>query len=165
MHVAASCPCARACDCARRGCGRRHRVRVCARPVYVGMHGSDICIYLCTPPMCICERVWYDAPDTHTCGRVLVRTMRRLCTACARVRRSLFMRRGRWNRHTYLVLIDTINAPSYIAARSYVEDRITDACAHRRRAHALRACSRACASAMRRARSPHRPMRAPTRRF
>jgi hypothetical protein len=88
-------------------------------------------------------------PPMHPrCAPVRVRTMR-LCTACARVRRSLFMRASRWNTHTYLVLIVTINANSYIPARSYIEDRITDACAHRRRAHVLRACACACGCAVR----------------
>ena len=43
-----------------------------------------------------------------------------------------------------MVLIVTMNAHSYIDAHSYTEDRITDACAHRRRAHVRRACARAC---------------------
>jgi hypothetical protein len=80
-----------ACDCACRRCGRRHvcaRVRGCK---YIGMHGLDICMYLCTPLKCMCARVCYDAADAHTCGRVCV-SMTRLCTACVRVRRPLFMR-------------------------------------------------------------------------
>ena len=60
----------------------------------------------------------------------------RLCTACARVRRSLFMRPSRWNTHTHMVFfIVTMNAHSCIDAHSYTEDRITDACARHRRAH------------------------------
>ncbi len=51
-----------------------------------------------------------------------------------------------------MVLIVTMNAHSYIDAHSYMEDRITDACAHRRRAHVLRACARACGCAFGRAR-------------
>jgi hypothetical protein len=43
-----------------------------------------------------------------------------------------------------MVLIVTINAHSYIDAHSYMEDRITDACAHRRRAYVLLSCARAC---------------------
>ena len=63
-------------------------VRACARLyIYIGMHGSDTCMYLCTPLECICARVCYDSADAHTCGRVCVSTIR-LCTACARVRRG-----------------------------------------------------------------------------
>ncbi len=51
-----------------------------------------------------------------------------------------------------MVFIVTMNAHSYIDAHSYMEDRITDACAHRRRARVLRACARACGCAFGRAR-------------
>ena len=46
-----------------------------------------------------------------------------------------------------MVLIVTMNARSYIDAHSYMEDR-----AHRRRAHVLRSCARACGCAFGRAR-------------
>jgi hypothetical protein len=58
----------------------------------------------------------------------------RLCTACARGRRPLFMRHVDGTR-THMVLLDAINAHSYIDAHSYMEDRITDACVHGIRAH------------------------------
>ncbi len=99
-------------------------------------------MYLCTRLMCICERVCYDAPNAHTRGRVHVRTIR-LCTACAPVRRPLFMRPSRWNTF-YMVFLDTINAHSYIDAHSNMEDRSDHRCvrAPQTRARAALMCAR-----------------------
>jgi hypothetical protein len=47
-------------------------------------------------------------------------------------------------KHRHMVVTATMNAYFYVPAHSYMEDRITDACVHRRRAHVLRSCARAC---------------------
>jgi hypothetical protein len=85
-------------------------------------------------PPCICARVWYDARRcTHAWLRACAHDAA-VHGICASATPAL---------HTYLVLTGIINANSYIPARRYTEDRITDACTHRRRARAASVRARA----------------------
>ena len=93
--------------------------------------------------MCICERVCYDAPDAHTLCSHARADDTALHGMCASATLSLHEARS-MGTLTHVVLIDTINARSYIPARSYMEDRITDACVRHESAHVLRSCARAC---------------------
>ena len=74
-------------------------------PVHIGMRGTDICMYLCTPLMRMCERVGNDAPDAHTGARVRVRTMRLLHGMCASA--TLSLRKAKSVEHAHMVLMDT----------------------------------------------------------
>jgi hypothetical protein len=91
--------------------------------------------------MCICERVCYDAPDAHTLCSHARSDDTALHGMCASATLSLHEARS-MGTLTHVVLIDTINARSYIPARSYMEDRITDACVRHESAHVLRSCAR-----------------------
>jgi hypothetical protein len=110
--------CTRACDCARRRCGRRHHVRAWVRPpvyivnAHVMYNIYNICIYRCKVRACTWVRVCVLA---YACDRVRALTMREYA-ACVRVRRALFVRPSIDGTRTGMVYIHMMNACIYIHA-------------------------------------------------
>jgi hypothetical protein len=79
-----------------------------------------------------------------SCDRVRALTMR-LCAACVRVRRALFVRPSIDGTRTGIVCRYMMHACSCIHAASYTDERIADAGPPHTRAHVLRLCARAFA--------------------
>jgi hypothetical protein len=85
--------CTRACDCARRRCGRRHHVRMRAYVRrYIAnahvMYNIYVYIHRCKVRACKWVRVGVVA---YACDRVRALTMHEYA-GCVRVRRALFVR-------------------------------------------------------------------------
>jgi hypothetical protein len=135
---------ARACQCARRRCGRRHQVRAWVRPpVYIAnAHVMYEYMFLSMQiGACKWVRVCVRA---YACDRVRALTMHEYA-ACVRVRRALFVRPSIDATRTYTVYVYTMHACIYIHARLATPTNGSPMRA--RRTHAPTCCVRALACA------------------
>jgi hypothetical protein len=139
-------PCTRACDCARRRCGRRHRVPAFVRPP--GYIANALVMYEY-------KYLSMQSPGMHMGTRVCSRIRVRSCSGaddarirgmCASATRSLRKAIYRWNKHTHSVRIPNACMYLYPCAAGYTDERIDDAGLPHTRAHVLRPCACACAS-------------------